>query len=171
MAMTALLVCAAASVAAPTHPATVDSFVSDAFPAAPDANTLWLTPELKTQAAAAAGFVPDGARIRYWQHGNRTAWVIDRIGKEAPITFGVIVENNAVAGLRVLTYRESRGYEIQSPRWLAQFAGMRATSGRHGLDKPVDNISGATLSVRAGRDVVRLALFLHGVVQSRDNEK
>lgn len=148
--------------AAPTHPATIDSFVAHSFSAAPAVQTLWLTPDIKAQAKAAAGSAPDGPRIRYWQLGNRTAWVLERIGKEAPITFGVVVEDGAVVGLSVLTYRESRGFEIQSTRWLAQFTGIRA--GKNGLDRSVDNISGATLSVRASRDVTRLALFLHEVV-------
>lgn len=151
-----------AAVAAPTHPATIDSFVAGAFSAAPEFQTLWLTPDIKAQARLAAGIAPDGPRVRYWRLGKRTAWVLERIGKEAPITFGIVVEDGAVVGLTVLTYRESRGFEIQSPRWLAQFTGIR--TGKGGLDRPIDNISGATLSVRAGRDVTRLALFLHDVV-------
>lgn len=157
----------AKAVASPSPQTTIDAFVATAFahaPQSPQAQTLWLTPEIKTRAKTRAGFAPDGARIRYWQHGARTAWVLERIGKEAPITFGVVVDGDAVAALEVLTYRESRGFEIQSPRWLAQFAGIRAAPSRHGLDKAIDNISGATLSVRAGRDVTRLALFLHGEV-------
>lgn len=162
-----LTLSSAQAVASPTPQSTIDTFVASAFshlPQPPQAQTLWLTPQIKSRAKNRAGFAPDGARIRYWQHGARTAWVLERIGKEAPITFGVIVEGDAIAALQVLTYRESRGFEIQSPRWLAQFAGVRAAPSRHGLDKSIDNISGATLSVRAGRDVTRLALFLHGEV-------
>lgn len=157
------VIAAPAVQAAPTHPAVIDTFVAGAFTAPPSAETLWLTPDIKARAQQALGFAPDGARLRYWRQGTRTAWVLERIGKEAPITFGVVVDGNAVAGLQVLTYRESRGFEIQSARWLAQFAGIRAAESRHGLDKPIDNISGATLSVRAGRDVARLALWLHAI--------
>lgn len=138
----------------------VDAFVARTFTQAPAPALLWLTPAVKEQARAAAGFAPDGARVRYWRAGDRTAWVLDRIGKEAPITFGVVVENGAILSLQVITYRESRGHEIQAPRWLAQFAGARPGPQR-GLDRGIDNITGATLSVRASGDVARLALFLH----------
>lgn len=138
----------------------VDAFVARSFAQSPEVATLWLTPAIKEQARAAAGVVPEGARVRYWRAGGRTAWVLDRIGKEAPITFGVVVENGAIVSLQVITYRESRGHEIQAPRWLAQFAGARPGTQR-GLDRGIDNITGATLSVRASGDVARLALFLH----------
>lgn len=139
---------------------TIGAFVAEAFPGTtPEANTLWFTPELKTAARKAAGFSPDLLRLRYWRHADRTAWVIDRIGKEEPITFGVIVERDAIVALKVLAYRESRGHEIRSPRWLAQFTDARAD--RQGLSRRVDGIAGATLSVRAGIDVARLALFCH----------
>lgn len=137
----------------------VAAFVDRAFAQEPAAQTLWLTADLKKQAREAAGFSPDGARARYWRDGNRTAWVLDRIGKQAPITFGVIVDNDAIVAIDVITYRESHGGEIRSPRFLAQFTGSRAVAG--GIDRSIDNISGATLSVRAARDVARLALFLH----------
>ncbi|MFZ5724396.1 MAG: FMN-binding protein [Pseudomonadota bacterium] len=142
---------------------TVDRFVAEAFAGrAPAPAALWFTPALKAQAREEAGFVPDTMRLRYWRNGNRTAWVIDRIGKEEPITFGVIVENDAIVALQVLVYRESRGHEIRSPRWLAQFAGARTKPG--GVDRRIDNVTGATLSVRAGIDVARLALFCHRTV-------
>lgn len=144
----------------PAPQAVVDRFLAESAGGAPAPATLWLTPELKAAARQAAGHAPDGARLRYWRTGERTAWVLDRIGKEAPITFGIVVENDRVVALRVLVYRESRGHEIRSPRWQAQFAGVGAGT-KSGLDRAIDNITGATLSVRAGRDVARLALFLH----------
>lgn len=138
----------------------IDDFVARSFPGAtPAPAALWLTPALKQAAAKSAGFAPDAMRLRYWRAGARTAWIIDRVGKEQPITFGVVVENDAVVALQVITYRETRGHEIRSPRWLAQFAGAHATDG--GLDRRVDNITGATLSARAAMDVARLALFCH----------
>lgn len=138
----------------------IDAFVVRTFaPHTPQTNVLWLTPAIKRAAQSATGITPDGARIRYWRVGARTAWVLDRIGKEEPITFGVVVENNAIVAMQVITYRESRGHEIRTPRWLAQFIGVRANS--KGLDRHIDNITGATLSVRAGITVARLALFFH----------
>lgn len=153
---TLCLICVAGSSQADI---TIADFLGHAFAATPAPSVLWLTPELKQRAQAAAGFAPDGARLRYWRDGERTAWVLDRVGKEAPITFGVVVERDAIVSMEVITYRESRGQEIRSPRWIAQFAGVHAA--RDSLDRDIDNITGATLSVRASRDVARLALFLH----------
>lgn len=140
--------------------APADEFVTRAFHGqAPVAAALWFTPELKASAKSATGFAPEVMRLRYWRNGDRTAWILDRIGKEEPISFGVVVENDAIVSIEVLVYRESRGHEIRAPRWLAQFAGARATP--RGIDRRVDNITGATLSVRASVDVARLALFAH----------
>ena len=50
--------------------------------------------------------------MRYWQSGSRTAWVLDEIGKEQPITTGIIVENGKILSVDVLAYRESRGAEV-----------------------------------------------------------
>lgn len=150
------LLCSSATFAANE----IDTFVAQTFASqTAQANVLWLTPAIKSAVQAETGIAPAGARLRYWRAGARTAWVLDRIGKEEPITFGVVVENNAIVAMRVITYRESRGHEIRSPRWLAQFAGAR--SGDRGLDRRVDNITGATLSVRASVAVARLALFYH----------
>ena len=38
-------------------------------------------------------------RMRYWHEGARTAWIIDEVGKEQNITFGVVVENGEVQSL------------------------------------------------------------------------
>lgn len=150
------LLCSAATFAAND----IDAFVAESFAAqTAQANVLWLTPAIKAAAQAATGSAPAGARLRYWRLGARTAWVLDRIGKEEPITFGVVVENNAIIAVKVITYRESRGHEIRAPRWLAQFAGAQPVA--KGLDRHIDNITGATLSVRAGVAVARLALFCH----------
>ena len=139
----------------------IDDFVARAFAQQPPMSMLWLTPELKQRAKATAGFAPDGARLRYWRDGERTAWIIDRVGKEAPITFGVVVAKDAIVSVEVITYRETRGHEIRAPRFLAQFVDARADTGRTGIDRRIDNVTGATLSVRASIDVARLALFCH----------
>lgn len=121
--------------------------------------TLWLTPAIKENMRTATGKAARGARQQYWRAGARTLWVLEHIGKEMPITFAVTVENDRIVSLQVIAYRESRGHEIKSPRFLAQFAGVGAR-GRQ-LDQDIDGISGATLSVRASLAVARQALFLH----------
>jgi hypothetical protein len=98
--------------------------------------------------------------VRFWRSGTHTAWVLDEIGKEMPITVGISVDNGAVKRVKVLVYRESRGWEVKSPSFTAQFSGAKLAEG-HKLDRHIDGISGATLSVRALQKLTRLALLLH----------
>jgi len=159
----ALLLClafAAAPAQAGGEAAAVDGFVRETFAAAPAPATLWLTGELRRAAAGILGHDYPAARLRYWREGNRTAWVLNEIGKELPITVGIRVEAGRVEAVRVLVFRESRGWEVKSPAFTAQFDGARLLPDRR-LDRGIDGISGATLSVRALTRLTRLALYLH----------
>jgi hypothetical protein len=98
-------------------------------------------------------------RVRYWRDASRSAWVLDEIGKEEPITTGVIVRDARVEQVAVLVYRESRGDEVRLPAFTRQFAGAGLTPDRK-LDRTIDGISGATLSVRALKGVAATALVL-----------
>lgn len=138
----------------------VAGFVAEAFAAAPEAGSIWLTGELRKAAAGILGHDYPAARLRYWRAGTRTAWVLEEIGKEMPITVGISVDAGRVRAVRVLVYRESRGWEVKSPAFTAQFDGARLAPD-HRLDRSIDGISGATLSVRALTRLTRLALLLH----------
>jgi hypothetical protein len=70
------------------------------------------------------------------------------------------VNENALESIRVLAFRESRGWEVRYPFFTDQFSGIQLTPDRQ-LDRTVDGISGATLSVRALKKLARLALYLH----------
>lgn len=143
----------------------VAGFVAEAFPAAPEVGSIWLSGELRQAAAAILGHDYPAARLRYWRAGARTAWVLEEIGKELPITVGISVDAGRVRAVRVLAYRESRGWEVKSPAFTGQFDGARLTPD-HRLDRAIDGISGATLSVRALTRLTRLALLLHGQVSA-----
>lgn len=127
--------------------------------ARPPSATIWLDDETRPRIADILGRTPDMLRVRYWFEGARTAWIIDEIGKEKPITFGIVVENGEIHALRVLQFRESRGWEIRYPFFTDQFANVRL-AGSGALDRRIDSISGATLSVNAATKVARLALLL-----------
>ena len=131
----------------------------------PTPQTLWLSAPVKDAAAEILGHSFAQLRVRYWRHGDRTAWVIDEIGKTHPITIGVAVERGTVADIQVLEFRESRGEEVRLPFFTGQFrgVGLRPDAGRE-LDRAIDGITGATLSVRAMQRVARLALYFHGQV-------
>jgi hypothetical protein len=98
-------------------------------------------------------------RVRYWARGARTAWILEEIGKTQPITTGIVVDQGAIARIAVLVYRESHGWEVRYPFFTTQFKGA-TLSGTHQLDRSIDGISGATLSVRALTRLARVALLL-----------
>jgi len=142
-----------------------DAFLASAFAGAePQPHTVWLNDEQRAAARAAVGWVPDALRLRYWSAGERTAWVLEDIGKEKPITLGVVVDGGAIERVEVLAFRESRGWEIRYPFFTEQFHGIRLASDGD-LSKPVDGITGATLSVRAVERMSRLALWLGAQVK------
>ncbi|MCB1878132.1 MAG: FMN-binding protein [Chromatiales bacterium] len=144
------------------------SFLIEAFSGDPPApSMLWLTPKLKEDARTILAHAYIGLRVRYWLRGGRSAWVLEEIGKEKPITVGLVVEADRLEYLRVLVFRESRGWEVRHGFFTEQFARTRLDSDLS-LDKDIDGISGATLSVRALTKLARLALLFHRQVSNVD---
>ncbi len=106
-------------------------------------------------------------RIPYWREGNRTVWILEKIGKERPITAGFVIENNQVKHFKVLIFRESRGWEIRNDFFTNQFDGAHLTP-KNKLNQPIDNITGATMSVNAMKKLSRMALYLHQQVTTEE---
>lgn len=122
---------------------------------------LWLTGERMRTVARILGHRPSMLRVRYWGRDRRTAWILDEIGKDRPITAGIVVGPAGIERVAVLIYRESIGWEVRFAFFTDQFRGGRLDHDLS-LNKGIDGISGATLSVRAVTNMVRLALYLHG---------
>ncbi len=144
-----------------------DAFLSDVFGGtAPMQKKFWIRGEHRGAIRDILGHGFGALRIAYWRNGGRTAWILEEIGKVKPITTGLAVDNGAVERVRVLIYRESRGWEVRHSFFTDQFVGARLVRGNN-LDRRIDGISGATLSVRALTNLARLALYLHTAVISR----
>lgn len=144
-----------------------DEFLKQTFGgAAPPPEVVWMTGATRSDATAILGHEPQQLRVRYWRSGQRTAWILDEIGKEQPITTGIVVDAGKVERIRVLIFRESRGWEVRHEFFTDQFK-QRALTADLQLDRPIDGISGATLSVRAVTNLARLALYLHQQVVER----
>ena len=140
---------------------TQEEFLGRAFAgSAPKPGVVWLSGEKKTMVRELLGHDYPALRVRYWCQAERSAWVLDEIGKELPITVGIIVERNYIRSLRVLTYRENRGGEVATPAFTDQFNDAALGENRN-LNKRIDGISGATLSVKALTRLAAMALFLH----------
>ena len=132
-----------------------DDYLRSVFPSAvPAPQTLWVTGELREGVERMLGHKFATLRVRYWQNDQRSAWVLDEIGKELPITIGVTVEAGAIDNVRVLEFRESRGWEVRYPFFTDQFASARLGKDER-LDRNIDGITGATLSVRAVTRIAR----------------
>ena len=98
-------------------------------------------------------------RIRFWNQGNRTAWILNEIGKTKPITTGYVLRDGRVEKVKVLIFRESHGWEVRQKFFTRQFVDVELNE-KNKLSKRIDNVAGATLSVRALTDMAKLALYL-----------
>lgn len=134
----------------------------------PAPGIIWLSGERKLSVRQVLGHDYPAMRLRYWCQASRSAWVLEEIGKELPITVGVIIDESYIQSLRVLTYRENRGGEVATPSFSDQFNGV-ALDNEGGLDAKIDGISGATLSVHALTRLANMALFLHAETGCNDD--
>lgn len=161
--LAAIFMMAAFSVAAEEY-LSRDDFLLLAFgEQEPTMQTLWITEDTRSAAREAVGWIPHALRLRYWQAGERTAWILEEIGKDKPITLGIVVSNKQIERVDVLAFRESRGWEIRYPFFTSQFSGLSLSEDGY-LSDTVDGITGATLSVRAVDRVARMALWLDAKV-------
>ena len=134
----------------------------------PKAEVIWLNKALKQQIVDILDHSYKGLRIRYWQQDNRSAWVLEEIGKEKQITTGIVINDSRIEQVKVLIFRESRGWEVRHDFFTDQFK-QASLEDDNRLDKNIDNISGATLSVRAIKKLARIALLLDAHVQSKES--
>lgn len=99
------------------------------------------------------------SRVRYWMAGARMVVILDEIGKTQPITTGFVVNGGRVEQVKVLIYRESHGFEVSRSSFTKQFQGVTLQESGE-LSRGINNIAGATLSVRALTELARVALYL-----------
>lgn len=138
-----------------------ESFLETAFAgASPQSKLLILPASLRQQAQELLGHPYNGMRVRYWWLDGKSAWIVDEIGKEKPITLGLVVKQDKIESVELLVYREERGGEIRMASFRDQFRQSTLKEDRQ-LDRSIDGISGATLSVNAVRNVARLVLLFH----------
>lgn len=159
-ALLAALLCALALGAqADTTYLAPEDFLKETFGGPPPkAQFLWLDAAAQDRLKAIFGHPYPQARLRYWRADGKTAWILEDIGKEFPITAGFVVKDHAIDHASVLVYREARGDEIHYPSFLRQFGGTHLKDDQ--LAPGIDGISGATLSVDAMRRMARAALTL-----------
>lgn len=138
-----------------------DEFVSQSFTGEPPSpSVMYLKGDLRKQIKSILGHHYSKIRLRYWSRDQRSVWILEEIGKERPITTGFLINDNNIEQVKVLIFRESRGWEVRHDFFTDQFA-QAGLESDHELDTHIDNITGATLSVRAIKKLSRIALLLH----------
>lgn len=141
---------------------TEQDFLNEIFNnAVPKSQVVWVKGDLRQSIADILGHNYNGLRIRYWRDHVQSAWILEEIGKEQPITFGISISKQKVQTVKVLAFRESRGDEIRHPAFTQQFDNAALSNDK--LDRQIDGISGATMSVRAMTSIVTMALYLDEV--------
>lgn len=134
----------------------------------PKPEVLWITKDVAKQAEKILGHAPSQLRQRYWKNGAKSTWILDEIGKEEPITAGFVITDGKVSQVRVLTYRESRGGEVRYPAFLKQYQGAELQADSY-INRNIDGVSGATLSVNAMNRMARLALYFDRIIRAEKN--
>lgn len=150
---------------------TPEAFLAESFsPAQPLIESLWLTNDIRDSAKQILNHTYPGLRIRYWHASEgtsqRTAWIMNEVGKTRPITIGITIVDDQIERVRILEFRESRGAEVRMAFFTRQFIGLSLQPPKHQLSENIDGITGATLSVKAVKKTARFALFLHQLVAS-----
>ncbi len=127
---------------------------------------IWLTPDHKEYLTELLGHKPYKIRVPVWHDNDTSVWILEEIGKEQPITVGVVVKGKQIQDIKVLVYRESRGHEVRQSFFTAQYVGAKLESSGK-LSQPIDGITGATLSVRALNKVAAMALYLSQFIEPK----
>lgn len=136
-----------------------DDFLQQAFAnSVPKPQLLWISKDIKPVVEKILQHKSGFLRTRYWQQATKSVWILEEVGKTKPITVGVIIENGKVSLIKVLAFRESRGWEVKHDFFTEQFKDIQLNEDNR-LNKAIDGISGATLSVRALTKITQLALF------------
>lgn len=151
------------------------AFVEEAFGGVvPVAERVWIRNELLDQVETILQHQSSFLRTKYWLKNNLSVWILDEIGKEKPITIGIVAQHkegvSKIVDVQVLAFRESRGWEVKHTFFTDQFAGVRRLiKGRNSrLEPEVDGITGATLSVRAVEKAAEIALLLDEHVRKKE---
>ncbi len=147
-----------------------EAFLDEVFRGkVPRPKMIWLTGDIKEVATDILSHPPSSLRTRYWQDGQRSVWILEEIGKEKPITTGIVIKQGKIEKIRVLIFRESRGWEVKREAFTDQFVNVTLTEDKE-LNQTIDGITGATLSVRALKKLARLALYLDSRVQTKHEQ-
>lgn len=137
-------------------------FLAGIFKTEASEKKVWLLGEIKEKVTHILNHPYKKMRVGYWTASdkpNTRVWFLQEIGKERDIDVAIVIKNSTIQKLRILAFRESRGWEVKLPFFTKQFDQNTLTENNK-LSNQVSNISGATLSWRAVTKLARVALYL-----------
>ncbi len=141
-----------------------EEFLNNIFTGSiPEPQLLWVSKAIKPRVEKILQHKTHFLRTRYWQNETQTVWILDEIGKMKLITIAVVIKQQQITQLKVLAFRESRGWEVKHDFFTQQFKGLSLADNLQ-LTQPIDGISGATLSVRALTKMATLALLFNQTI-------
>ena len=153
-----------------------EDYIRNAFAGnVPTAERVWVRGQLKQTIEQILQHKSTFLRAKYWASDEKSVWILDEIGKDKPITVGITVLHqqgkSTLLDVKVLAFRESRGWEVKHNFFTRQFIGLGllSTSRKPKLDNAIDGITGATLSVRALKKLAKIALVLDQSVRQSDS--
>ncbi|MBU3616788.1 FMN-binding protein [Polynucleobacter sp. JS-Polo-80-F4] len=125
-------------------------------------NPIIITDDLQDKMRSASSIRHPFQGDRIWKASDGSWLVIDEVvGKHEMITYAVAINpNGSVAGIEVLEYVESYGYEVAEAQWRKQFVGKTANDPIK-LNQDIQNIGGATLSCKHLTDGVKRITVLY----------
>lgn len=139
-----------------------DDYVGSRFAAPPPAATLAMTGTVAANAREILGHAPLVAEVRYWTAEGQTVWILDGRHKTGLYLAGFAVQDGRLIDSQVLEYRARHGQGVRDRSFTRQFAGAALNEGRQ-LDRRIDGITGATISVNSMKNLARLALYLDSI--------
>lgn len=144
---------------------TADAFINQSFDGnPPTSDMLWIKKTLRQKAEKILAHNIGFLRIRYRSRGQKSVWILNEIGKKKPITVGITINQSKVETIKILAFREKRGWEVKHSFFTDQFINTYLKKDLH-LNQHIDGISGATLSVRALTKLARLALLFDNAIR------
>ena len=125
-------------------------------------NPIIITDDLQDKMRSASSIRHPFQGDRIWKSADGSWLVIDEVvGKHEMITYAVAINpNGSIAGIEVLEYVESYGYEVAEAQWRRQFVGKTASDPIK-LNQDIQNIGGATLSCKHLTDGVKRVTVLY----------
>jgi hypothetical protein len=139
-----------------------EAFVGAQFASPPPAATLAMTGAVAAGAREIQGHAPLVPEVRYWSAEGKTVWILDGRHKTGIYRAGFTVQDGRLTATEVLEYRARHGQGVRDRSFTRQFAGAALNESRQ-LDRRIDGITGATISVNSMRNLARLALYLDSI--------